>query len=60
VLCALAITVSTLALAITSHCLSFKNNEFKKAWLQMVYAIVGIFVVGFAWAAVKLVSGLNI
>jgi hypothetical protein len=35
-------------------------EEFKKAWLQMIYAVVGIFVVGFAWAAVKLVSGLNI
>ena len=35
-------------------------EEFKKAWMQMVYAVVGIFVVGFAWAAVKLVAGLNI
>ena len=35
-------------------------EEFKKAWMQMIYAVVGIFVVWFAWAAVKLVAGLNI
>lgn len=35
-------------------------EEFKKAWMQFIYAIVGIFVVSFAWAAVKLVAGINI
>jgi len=34
-------------------------EEFKKAMLSFVYAGVGLFIVGFAWAAVKLVSGLN-
>lgn len=35
-------------------------EEFKKAWTHMAYAVIWIFIVGFAWAAVKLVSGLNI
>lgn len=35
-------------------------EEFKKSWMQFIYAIVGIFVVSFAWAAVKLVAGINI
>jgi len=35
-------------------------EEFKKAWIQFIYAIVGIFVVSFAWAWVKLVQGINI
>jgi len=35
-------------------------EEFKKAMMSMVYAVVWIFVVSAAWAAVKLVSGLNI
>lgn len=34
-------------------------EEFKKAWMQFVYAIVGIFAVSFAWVTVKLVSGLS-
>ncbi len=35
-------------------------EEFKKAMMSMVYAVAGLFVVSAAWAAVKLVSGLNI
>lgn len=35
-------------------------EEFKKAWTQLAYAVIGIFVVWVAWAAVKLVAGLNI
>lgn len=35
-------------------------EEFKKSWKQFIYAIVGIFIISFAWVAVKLVSGLNI
>ncbi|MCP4523372.1 MAG: hypothetical protein GY828_04070 [Candidatus Gracilibacteria bacterium] len=35
-------------------------EEFKKAWQQFLYVIVGVFIIGFAWGAVKLVSGLNI
>ncbi len=34
-------------------------EEFKKAWTQFLYAIIGIFIVAFAWAAVRLVVGLN-
>lgn len=34
-------------------------EEFKKAWMQFVYAIIGIFAVSFAWVTVKLVSGLS-
>ncbi len=35
-------------------------EEFKKAMLQLVYAVIWIFVVSAAWAAVKLVSWINI
>ncbi|MDP2090008.1 MAG: hypothetical protein Q8K30_00290 [Candidatus Gracilibacteria bacterium] len=35
-------------------------EEFKKAINQLIYAIVGIFIVAFAWAAVTLVAGLNL
>ncbi len=35
-------------------------EEFKKAWMQFVYAVVWIFVISFSWAAVKLVTGFNI
>lgn len=35
-------------------------EEFKKAWMQFVYAVIGIFAVSFAWVTVKLVSGLSI
>jgi uncharacterized membrane protein YqgA involved in biofilm formation len=34
-------------------------EEFKKAWLQFLYAVIGIFIVAFAWAAIRLVVGLN-
>ena len=35
-------------------------EEFKKAWKTFIYAVIGIFVVSFAWVAVKLVSGIDI
>lgn len=35
-------------------------EEFKKSWIQFIYAVVGIFVVSAAWAAVKLIQGINI
>ena len=35
-------------------------EEFKKALNTLIYAVIGIFVVSFAWAAVRLVAGLNI
>lgn len=35
-------------------------EEFKKAWMQFLYAIIGIFAVSFAWITVKLVSSLSI
>ena len=35
-------------------------EEFKKALMQMIYIIVGIFIVTLAWAAVYLVAWLNI
>lgn len=35
-------------------------DEFKKSWMQFIYAVIGIFVVSFAWAAVKIVSGFTI
>ena len=38
----------------------WKSEEFKKAWMQFMYAVIGIFIISFAWAAVKLVSGLNL
>lgn len=34
-------------------------EEFKKALMSFLYAVIGIFIVAFAWAAVKLVAGLN-
>ena len=38
----------------------WKPDEFKKAISQLTYAIVWIFIVGFAWALVTLVSWLNL
>ena len=35
-------------------------EEFKKAMLSFVYAAVGIVVVAFAWAIVKLVAGIDL
>lgn len=35
-------------------------EEFKKSWMQFMYAVIWIFIVSFAWAAVKLVWGLNL
>ena len=35
-------------------------EEFKKGLNTLIYAVIGIFIVSFAWAAVKLVAGLNI
>jgi hypothetical protein len=35
-------------------------EEFKKAWMQFLYAVIGIFAVSFAWITVKLVSGLSL
>jgi hypothetical protein len=35
-------------------------EEFKKAFTQLVYIIVGIFIISIAWAAVTLVAGLNL
>jgi len=35
-------------------------EEFKKALNTLIYAVIGIFIVSFAWAAVRLVAGLNI
>lgn len=35
-------------------------EEFKKALNTLIYAVIGIFVVSFAFAAVRLVAGLNI
>ncbi|MDD2870571.1 MAG: hypothetical protein PHS49_01150 [Candidatus Gracilibacteria bacterium] len=34
-------------------------EEFKKSITQLIYAIVGIFLISLAWAAVTLVAGLN-
>lgn len=34
-------------------------EEFQKALKTFIYAVVGIFIVAFSWAAVRLVSGLN-
>lgn len=34
-------------------------EEFKKSMMQLTYAIVWLFIVSFAWAAVKLVAWLN-
>jgi len=35
-------------------------EEFKKALMQFIYAIVWLFIVAFAWAAVKIISNLNL
>lgn len=35
-------------------------EEFKKAMLSFVYAAIGIFVVAFAWAIVRLVAGIDL
>jgi hypothetical protein len=35
-------------------------EEFKKAWMQFLYAVIGIAIVSLAYAAVTLVQGLNI
>ncbi len=35
-------------------------EEFKKAWMQFVYAIIWIFLVAFAWAAVRFVVWFNV
>ena len=34
-------------------------EEFKKALMQFLYAVIGIFIVAFAWAAVRLIAGLT-
>ena len=34
-------------------------EEFKKAIMQFIYAIVGLAIVAISWAAVKLISSLN-
>lgn len=34
-------------------------EEFQKALKTFIYAIIGIFIVAFSWAAVRLVAGLN-
>lgn len=34
-------------------------EEFKKALMQFLYAVIGIFIVAFSWAAVRLIAGLN-
>jgi hypothetical protein len=34
-------------------------EEFKKAWMQFMYAIIGIFIMSFAWVTVKIVLGLS-
>ena len=35
-------------------------EEFKKALMSFVYAAVGLFVVAFAWALVRMVAGINL
>ncbi|MDD3793185.1 MAG: pilin [Candidatus Gracilibacteria bacterium] len=35
-------------------------EEFKKAWLHLVYAIIGIFMIFMAWGLVKIVASLRI
>ena len=35
-------------------------EEFKKTLNMLIYAVIGIFIVSFAFAAVRLVAGLNI
>lgn len=34
-------------------------EEFKKALMAFLYAVIGIFIVAFSWAAVRLIAGLN-
>jgi hypothetical protein len=34
-------------------------EEFKKAWMQFMYAVIGIFIMSFAWVTVKIVLGLS-
>jgi hypothetical protein len=34
-------------------------EEFKKALMQFMYAIIGIFIMSFAWVTVKIVLGLS-
>ena len=34
-------------------------EEFKKAWMQFMYAIIGIFIMSFAWVTVKIVLGIS-
>ncbi|MDD3145571.1 MAG: hypothetical protein PHV23_05685 [Candidatus Gracilibacteria bacterium] len=35
-------------------------EEFKKAWLHLIYAVIGIFFVFMAWGLVKIVSSLSL
>ena len=35
-------------------------EEFKKALQSFIYAAVGLFIIAFAWALVRLVAGINI
>jgi len=35
-------------------------EEFKKAWLHLVYAVIWIFIIFMAWGLVKIVSSLRI
>jgi len=35
-------------------------EEFKKALMSFMYAVIGIFIVAFSWAAVRLIAGLNL
>ncbi|NVP17771.1 hypothetical protein HUU51_03570 [Candidatus Gracilibacteria bacterium] len=35
-------------------------EEFKKAWMQLIYAIIGIFFIFMAWGLVKIVSSLSL
>ncbi len=35
-------------------------EEFKKAWVHLIYAIIWIFIISIAWATVTLISGLSI
>lgn len=35
-------------------------EEFKKAWMHLIYAIIWVFVISAAWAVVKLVAWINI
>ncbi|USN58045.1 MAG: hypothetical protein H6767_06965 [Candidatus Peribacteria bacterium] len=35
-------------------------EEFKKVMLHLIYAGIGLFVISFAYAAVRLIAGINI